>query len=470
MHTTKTRHASWIARGEKWLWQAELTEASPMTRRFWHIGRVAFAVIRDIVDGHITLYAMSLVYTTLLSIVPFLALSFSVLKGFGVHNQLEPVLEPLLIAPLGTEKGTVVVENIIRFVDNIKVGVLGSVGLALLVYTVISLVQKIEFSFNEIWRIGRSRSFAQRFSNYLSVIVIGPLLIFGALGATATIVNTDVVKQITAVEELAWLFTIVGRLVPYVIIIGLFTFLYVFIPNTKVKLRYAFAGGLVAGVIWQSAGFAFTIFAAGSTDYDAIYSGFAVGIMLLIWLYLAWLILLVGASVSYYAQHAKQISRARVTAPSAALDEYTGLALVYRVARKFDEDGGASSITEIESNLTVGSVTIGRIIQKLIRYNILVLAGSDSDQLLPARSLGKITLEQLLHVIRMPEDPVPGSMVSGPVLDLASRIDNARCLELKKRTLEDWVRETTHAKLDEELGDEELQRVNDEEAELFIKP
>lgn len=470
MHRKRSGHNGWLARGEKWLWQAELTEGSPMTRRFWHLGRVVFAVIRDIVDGHITLYAMSLVYTTLLSIVPFLALSFSVLKGFGVHNQLEPVLEPLLVAPLGPEKGMVVVDNIIRFVDNIKVGVLGSVGLAILVYTVISLVQKIESSFNEIWRIGQSRSLAQRFSNYLSVIVIGPLLIFGALGATATIVNTDLVKQISAVDEIAWLFTLVGRLVPYALIIGLFTFLYVFIPNTKVKLRYAFAGGLVAGVIWQSAGFAFTIFAAGSTNYDAIYSGFAVGIMLLIWLYLAWLILLVGASVSYYAQHAKQISRARITAPSAALDEYTGLALVYRVARQFDEDGGACSISEMESSLTVGSVTITRIIQKLIRYKILALAGADNDQLLPARSLDKITLEQLLHVIRIPEDPVPGSLVSGPVLELASRVDRARCEELQKKTLADWVRETAHASLDKELDERELDKVNEEQAELFIKP
>src|SRR5690606_39804399 len=120
---------------DRGLWQVETAHRSKLHQRFWHLSRVIVAVVRDLVRGDITLHAMSLVYTTLLSLVPFLALSFSVLKGFGIHNQLEPILDNILAAPLG-ERGPEVVSNIIAFVDNIKVGVLGSVGLGFLIYTV----------------------------------------------------------------------------------------------------------------------------------------------------------------------------------------------------------------------------------------------------------------------------------------------------------------------------------------------
>ncbi len=436
---------SWVDVSERWLWQAELGGDSRWKKRGWHALRVLFAVLRDILDGQINLHAMSLVYTTLLSIVPFLALSFSVLKGFGVHNQLKPLLEQLLIAPLGPEKGQIVVQNVLSFVDNIEVGVLGSVGLAILVYTVVSLVQKIEYSFNEIWRIGQSRSLAQRFSNYLSVIMIGPLLVFAALGATAALVNSDPVKQLTEVEPVAWAVIVGRRVLPYVVIIGLFTFLYAFIPNTKVKLRHALAGGIVAGLIWQTAGFAFTIFAATSTNYDAIYSGFAVGIMLLIWLYLAWLILLIGASVAYYAQHAPQISRTREVFPSASLDESSGLAIVYRVARNFDQDGGSTSLSDIESTFSISAEPLRRISEKLVAHGILTTTGDENERLIPARSLDRISMEHLLTVLRSPDESMPLALQShAAVTDIVNAIDEALATALKGKTVSAWVREQDH--------------------------
>lgn len=433
----------WLQSLELRLCKAELDESSFVVRKLWHAIRVMLAVIRDILDGQISLHAMSLVYTTLLSIAPFFALSFSVLKGFGVHNQLQPVLEQILIAPLGPDRGPVAVQKILTFVDNIEVGVLGSVGLALLIYTVISLVQKIEYSFNQIWRISQSRSLAQRFSNYLSVIMIGPVLIFAALGVTAALVNSDPVQQITSsVEPLEWLFGAVGTLLPYAMVIGLFTFLYAFIPNTKVKLRHAFAGGAVAGVIWQTAGFAFTIFAADSTSYDAIYSGFAVAIMVLIWLYLAWLILLIGASVSYYARHAQQISRTRFAATSASLDEYAGLAIVYCVAKQFDRNGGGTNLADIESDMTIDAETLQRITWKLIRHNLMAAAGTENEKLIPARSLDRITLKQVLYVVRSPEGALPVVHQSHTaVTNVVSAIDDAVQGALLEKTVSEWVRE-----------------------------
>src|SRR5690554_1882630 len=141
---------------------------------------------------------MSLVYTTLLSIVPLLALSFSVLKALGVHERMEPFLFQFF-QPMGPQ-GIQMAERILGFVDNVKVGVLGSVGLALLVYTVISLVQKVERSFNMISHVPEMRSIAQRFSNYLSVIMVGPLLMVSAIGVSATIFSSSFVQTLIAIE------------------------------------------------------------------------------------------------------------------------------------------------------------------------------------------------------------------------------------------------------------------------------
>ena len=227
----------------------------PPERPRWQQGglramRTLLILGRDLVLGQLTLRAMSLVYTTLLSIVPLLALSFSVLKAFGVHNQIQPMLLKLL-EPLG-EQGVEVAKRIAEFIQNMNVGVLGAVGLALLLYTAISLVQKIEESLNYIWHISQPRRLGERFSRYLSVLMVGPILVFSALGVTATVMNIETVQQLLAFDVLGQVFQLVSRLVPYLLIIAAFTFVYLFIPNTRVRLGAALAGGIVGGVVWQT--------------------------------------------------------------------------------------------------------------------------------------------------------------------------------------------------------------------------
>jgi len=278
--------------------------AEPLPRaRAWlfRFLQIAIVLARDLAQGQLTLRAMGLVYTTLLSIVPLLALSFSVLKAFGVYNQIRPMLLNFL-EPLG-EKGVELTARIVQFIENVNVGVLGSVGLALLLYTAVSLVQKIEEAFNFIWHVSRSRGIGERFSRYLSALLVGPMLVFSAIGITAGVASLGVVREAMEVEGIGWLAVQAGRLVPYLLVIGAFTFVYTFMPNTRVRLGPALAGGVVGGILWQSAGWAFALFAASSTNYAAIYSSFAILILFMLWLYLSWLILLFGANVAFYAQH-----------------------------------------------------------------------------------------------------------------------------------------------------------------------
>lgn len=265
------------------LWSVDLAGLPAWERLLVRAMRIAYVVVRDLADGQLTLRAMSLVYTTLLSLVPLLAVSFSVLKAFGVHNQIEPLLLNLL-APLG-EKGLEITRRIIQFVENVKAGVLGSLGLALLIYTVVSLIQKVERAFNFTWHVTHERPFSQRFSDYLSVIVIGPVLVFAALGITASVMSTSVVRRLSAIQPFGCLLAFGGRVIPYLLVIAAFAFIYVFVPNTRVRARSALAGAVVAGVLWETTGWVFASFIAGSARYTVIYSTFAGLILFMIWLY-----------------------------------------------------------------------------------------------------------------------------------------------------------------------------------------
>lgn len=389
---------------ERWI----LANPNPPQRRPWtwiyKTGRTTYALVRDIVNGQLTLHAMSLVYTTLLSIVPLLALSFSVLKAMGVHQRLEPFLYQFF-EPMG-EQGLNLAEQILSFVDNMKVGVLGSLGLALLVYTVISLVQKIEVSFNAIWRVPDMRSVGSRFSNYLSVIMVGPLLMVSALGITATVLSSTVVMRLMEIEPFGSLIITVSRMMPFFLVVGAFTFVYVFMPNTRVKLRYALIGGLVAGIAWQACSMVFASFVAGSTKYAAIYSSFAIGIFLLIWIYLNWMILLMGATISFYLQNPGSVAKRQRVRFSPELQEKVALAMMWLVSKPFSEGEKAPQQEMLEQQLGVPGEVTRRVSDKLIRGGLLSLAGAHGDQLVPGRALDLITINNILTVARQDEDGV----------------------------------------------------------------
>src|SRR5210317_2290690 len=142
---------NFLARLNAYVWDDDMRELSGWRRYLMFVLRVLHLLIKELMGGQLNLRAMSLVYTTLLSIVPLLAVSFSVLKGFGVHDKLEVLLYNLL-TPLGPS-GVEITDKIVTFVDNVRVGVLGSIGFALLIYTVIALLQKIEAAFNFVWQI-----------------------------------------------------------------------------------------------------------------------------------------------------------------------------------------------------------------------------------------------------------------------------------------------------------------------------
>jgi membrane protein len=435
----------WHTRFEQFLWGQDLSQATSLRRKVIHALQLIYALLRDLIEGQLTLRAMSLVYTTLLSLVPLLALSFSVLKAFGVHNQIRPTLLTVL-EPLGP-KGVEITNQIIGFVENMRVGVLGAVGLALLVYTVVALLHKIESAFNHVWRVQRARRLAQRFSQYLSVLTVGPMLVFAALGVTATLFSHRVVQALADLEPLGSIVAGIGRLVPYLLVIGAFLFVYMFMPNTKVRLRPALAGAVVAGILWQSVGWGFASFVAGSTKYAAIYAGFAIVILAMIWLYLNWLIVLVGASIAFYWQHPENLAtHVRDPQLSNRAKERIALQALAAIGARFQRNEPAWTLDGLAQYLHVPLASLGRITDVLVRGGFLAETADDPSCYLPARAFDAVPLKEVLDAIRTAGDEtMPGvaSTVGEPQVEATlTELDAAIGTSLRARTLRDLVRES----------------------------
>lgn len=381
------------------IWDVDIASLPHWRGWLTRLLRIAHVILRDLADGMLNLRAMSLVYTTLLSLVPLIAVSFSVLKAFGVHNQVEPMLLAAL-APLG-DKGIEISMRIISFVENMKAGVLGSVGLALLFYTVVSLIQKIERAFNYTWRVSHHRPFAQRFSDYLSVVIIGPVLVFSAIGITASITNTAVVQHIIAIEPFGTLFIALTKILPYALIIIAFTAIYSFIPNTRVRIRSAFAGAVVAGIMWETAGWAFASFVVTSAKYTAIYSALATLIFFMVWLYVGWLILLTGASIAFYHQHPEYMTlRRHDMRLSNRMKEKLALLIMMQVGKNYYQQLPACSRELLSQRYTLPMEIIDRAIDHLLQRKLLVETSGEPPGYLPGRSLEKISLHEILDSIR----------------------------------------------------------------------
>ena len=359
--------------------------------------RYLFALVRDIASGQLTMRAMSLVYTTLLSIVPLLAFSFAILKGLGVFEQLEPYLTGLL-APLG-EQGTQITEQILSLVNNVRGSVLGGLGLVFFLYTAISMVQKVEEAFNYVWYVAKPRSFAVRVSEYLVVLLVGPMLMVAAIGMITSIQSNTVVQYLLNNPQFGPVFVFAGKFVPYMLISGVFTFLYMFIPNTRVKLQSALVGGVCGGIMWATMSAVFATFILYSTRTLQIYAGFAVAITTLLWLYLNWLVLLIGAQIAFYKQRPAflRIGR-REPRLSNAMRERLALNIMFLTGRAFRGDGGPVTFGELTTTLGMPSLALTPVVNALEKSGLLM--ATEKEELVPAKEMSRISLRDIIAVVR----------------------------------------------------------------------
>jgi membrane protein len=383
---------------EALLWHSGIDSMPRILRIPIKLLRFFYAIIRDVLTTTLTLRAMGLVYISILSVVPLLALTFSALKGFGIHRtRVEPALQSLL-APLG-EKGVELTNQLMGFVDNVQGGLLAGVGLLLLIYTTVSMIKKIEDSLNYIWRVDNARSFVARFGEYLSIVIVGPLLMVTAIGLIATVGSNALVDQMLAMDAFGPSAVLLGKLSPYLLVSLVFGLLYWFMPNTRVQITAALIGGLTGGVLWATSGVLFATFVVESTRNVTIYASFAIVIIALMWLYISWLILLIGAQASYYYQHPEYLRTGyrRLTVGN-QLREQIALSLMLIVAEAFRAGSKPYSSNDVGVQLGMPGILIGTVRQRLALAGLLETG--THDQLIPARDPASISLLDVVQAVR----------------------------------------------------------------------
>jgi membrane protein len=413
-----------------------------LTRLGMTVLRFLSLIVSILTEEQLILRATSLVYTTLLSFVPLLAVSFSVLKAFGVQARIQIFLYYFL-EPFG-EKGVDLAMKIISFVEQVNVSILGSLGLSMLIYTVLSQIQKVESALNYIWHVRSTRSLSRRFSSYMSVLLIGPVLIFSAMGLTASLMSTSFIRGLTGIREIGVLLLLIEKVIPYLIISGAFAFIYVFLPNTKVHLRSALVGGIFAGVVWKATGMIFAAFVVSSAQYSAIYSGFALFILFFIWLYWTWLILLVGGKVSFYHQHPKFINiTGKDVLPSDTQKERLALSIMFLLGESFYQNKEPWTSDSLGKRLRYPAEAVYEVLNLLEQKGMIISSSGDPSAHVPARDLETLSVKEVLDVVRLPDGDQAGineRSSSIPEVDAAlQRMDDAISHSLAQETIKGLI-------------------------------
>ena len=169
------------------IWRLDFSQLSKLQAFFYRQIRIGYLVVKAFVQDRLMVRASALVYATPLSIIPMLAVMFSVLKAFGVHYKLGDMLEKVLRQPLGDQAVDTIVPKIVKFVDNASGGALGGVGLLLLFLAVLSIINNVERAFNDIWKVRRTKSLHRKFADYISMLLVGPVFVSAILGVTASL-------------------------------------------------------------------------------------------------------------------------------------------------------------------------------------------------------------------------------------------------------------------------------------------
>jgi len=429
--------SSWLDRIEELLFTDSRSMAGP-PGFILRLLRYPSALLRDWLSGELNMRAMSLVYTTLLSLVPLMAFSFSILKGLGARGDLELILFEFF-RPMG-EAATQLTTRVMGFVENMRGGVLGSLGLAFLIYTVITTIEKVEASFNFVWRVERPRSWARRLSEYISVMIVGPILMVAALGLLASAENTSIAQWLQNGANLGPAFGILAKLGPYVIVTAVFTFLYSFIPNTRVKFLPAVIGGVTAGVLWALVGRLFAAFIAYSSQMMAIYTGFAIVLTALIWIYLNWLILLIGVQLSFYVQCPQYLRHGHEPLDlTGSMRERLGLSVMQIIGRDYAVGKVYWTNNRLSAELDVPSAALSPILECLEAAGLIV--ATENEEWLPARTMEGIQLMDILAAMRSSR---PGRTAvtahATPAADeLMRALDDSVRDRLGSRTLKDLI-------------------------------
>jgi membrane protein len=257
-------------------------------------------------------------------------------------------------------------------------------------------MQKIEEAFNYVWEVPKARTFIEQVRDYLTVVLVGPILIFSGLGVWSYVMSLDWVQSAAAIEPFGGLLALLVQYAPIFIIIMAFTFLYMYMPNTKVKFKPAVIGASVAGIVWQVAGWIFASFVVKSGQQTAIYSIFASLFLFMLWLYVAWIIVLGGARLAFYLQYPDAVYRPRQPKePSLQTRELLAAAVLKEITHRFERGEPPVTLEDLRKAIPVSRFLLMDTLDELRTYGVLSLDNQTPSHYLLQISPNLVTVEHI---------------------------------------------------------------------------
>jgi membrane protein len=339
----------------------------------------------------------------LLSIVPVAALAFGIASGFGFEKMLEKML---LEKMPGQEE---VILQVVGFSNSLlektKGGLIAGIGVLLLFWAVIKVLGNIEESFNAIWKIGKARNLIRKIGDYLSLMIICPFIFI--ISSSVTLFITTRITQLT--EKIALLGIISPliffslKMTPYVLIWILFTFIYMIMPNTRVKFSSAMLGGIAAGTFYQFIQWAYITFQVGVSSYNAIYGSFAALPMFLLWLQISWLVVLAGAELSYAHQSFDETAFGPDASEiSLNLKKLLTLQIVHLLVKNFALAKEPFTAARISESLKIPKKIVSSLLNELVDCTIVSSVLPKNGEVAayqPAVDIRKISISYILRAM-----------------------------------------------------------------------
>jgi membrane protein len=385
------------------IWRVRSRDLSRTRYFFIKQLRIFILAFRGFRKNKCPLSASALTFYSVLSIVPVVAMAFGIAKGFGFQNILE---KQLLEKFQGQEE---VMYRIVSFarslLENTKGGVIAGIGIIFLLWTVIKLFSQIERSFNDIWDVKTPRTLGRKFSDYLSIMLISPILFI--LSSSATVFITTQITAITQKVALIGMFShvifLMLKFIPYGLIWILFTFMYMLMPNTKVRFSSGLVASVIAGTIYQIAQWAYITFQVGVAKYNAIYGSFAALPLFLIWIQLSWMVVLSGAEISFAYQYVDTYEFEPDGRPiSPAFKKLLSLQISRLVISRFSKAEPPLPALKIAKTLEIPIRLVQQLLDELVEAGIL----SDTEikknkdvSYQPARDINTISINTVIEAL-----------------------------------------------------------------------
>ena len=383
------------------IWRIQVSGIGRMKSALIRLIRIVILSVRGFYEDKLPLRASALTFYSLLSLVPVLAMAFGIAKGFGFQKVLEKRLlenfrgqEELLGQMIGYANS---------LLESTKGGLVAGIGVAVLFWSVIKVLSHIENSFNDIWGIKNSRSFGRKFSDYLSIMLIGPVLLIMS-GSITVFITTQIaliVEKIALLGFISPLIFLLLKLLPYGLLWILFSVVYLIMPNTKVKLSAGFIAGIVAGTLYHLTQWVYIHFQIGAARYNAIYGSFAALPLFLIWLQISWLIVLLGAEISFAHQNSETFEyETDALNISIAHKRLMALAVSHLLVKNFLNGESPLTAMEISRKLEIPIRLVRQILFELVESNTFSMIQSDGDAdpaFQPAKDLNHYTIQYIIE-------------------------------------------------------------------------